>query len=257
MTMQPRTALITGASSGIGAAIALAFAARGHRIVLGARRVDRLEKVAAAARQLGATTHTGSLDVTDADSIDRFFAEAEDAVGAADVLINNAGCSRPAALHEYDLQWLRTEVDTNFLGPILVTRRGLRPMVAAERGGDIVFIGSDASRQPRPFQTLYGAAKAGIENLADGLARELEGTGIRVTKVRIGPTVSEFGAAWDLAEFGQLVERWRKFGLRDARLLGQLMPTEAVAQAVIDVVEKPPGIWVATIEVQPTAARIR
>lgn len=257
MTTQPRTTLITGASSGIGAAIALAFAAHGHRLILGARRVDRLEAVAEAARQLGTTAHTGALDVTDADSIDRFFAAAEDAMGPADVLINNAGCSRPAALHEYDLDWLRTEVDTNFLGPILVTRRGLQPLVAGGRRGDVVFIGSDASHQPRPFQTLYGAAKAGIENLADGLARELEGTGIRVTKIRIGPTVSEFGATWDLAEFGHLVERWRRFGLRDARLLGQLMPTEAVAQTVLDVVEKPPGIWVDTIEVQPTAAKLR
>ncbi len=253
---QQRTVLITGASTGIGACMALAFAARGYRLALGARREDRLQQVAAALRQLGARAHTAPLDVTDADSIERFYRGAEESVGTAEVVINNAGCSRPARLHEYDVDWLRTETETNFLGPILVTRRALQPLIADNRRGDIVFISSDAVRHPRPYQTLYGAAKAGVENLADGLARELEGTGIRVTKVRIGPTVSEFGAAWDLTEFADLVQRWRRFGLRDARLLGELMPAEAVAAAVIDAVEKPPGIWVDAIELQPAAPKL-
>ncbi len=255
MNQPARTALITGASAGIGAAIALAFAAKGYRLCLGARRNERLEQVSRAAQDLGAEVCAAPLDVTDAQSVESFFDRSEREIGVADVIINNAGCSRPSALHEYETDWLLTEVATNFTGPILVTRRALQPLIDSGRAADIVFITSDAVKLPRPNQTLYGAAKAGIENFADGLAREIEGSGIRVTKIRLGPTVSEFGAEWDMAEFAHLVERWRHFGLRDARLLGELMPTEAVARAVLGVVEQPPGVWVDTLELQPAAKK--
>ncbi len=251
----PRTVIITGASTGIGAAVALAFAVKGYRLSLGARRADRLAEVALSARELGAEVYAGPLDITDANSIDRFFAASEAALGIADVIVNNAGCSRPALLHEYEVDWLLTETATNFTGPILTTRRALQPLVARRRSADILFVSSDAVHSPRPHQTLYGAAKAGIENFANGLARELEGSGIRVTKVRLGPTVSEFGADWDFTNFAELVEHWRRFGLRDARLIGELMPTEAVAQAIVEVVEKPSGVWVDTIELQPAGVK--
>ena len=102
---------------------------------------------------------------------------------------------------------------------------------------------------------IYGAAKAGIENLADGLAQELEGTGIRVTKIRLGPTISEFGSEWNLDEMPERIAYWRGHGLRDARLLGALLPAEAVARAVVDAITRPPEVWIQTIEVQPAAPR--
>lgn len=255
MSEAGRLALVTGASTGIGAALALGLAEAGFRLALGARRPDRLAEIAERARERGAVVHADRLDVADAASVERFFEGSERALGVADVVINNAGASRPAALHEYEVDWLETEVATNFLGPILVSRRALLSLRREGRSGDLVFIGSDATRRPRPQQVIYGAAKAGIENLADGLAMELEGTGIRVTKVRLGPTVSEFGAEWDLDQIGERVAYWRDYGLRDARLLGHLLPAETVAAAVIDAVNRPAGVWIDTIEIQPAAPR--
>ena len=187
MGSRARSAIVTGSSAGLGAAIALEMARQGWRVSLGARRVDRLEKVAAEAAALGGTPFAHPLDVTDVDSIERFFRASEAAQGVADVVVNNAGGSRPGELSEQDPQWLRQEVETNLLGPLLVTRRALIPMKADALAGDIVFMSSDSVRNPRPMQVAYGATKAALENLSDGLSLELEGTGIRCTKIRIGP----------------------------------------------------------------------
>src|SRR5262245_17574965 len=194
-----RTALITGASSGIGAAIALEMAAQGWRIAIGARREDRLAEVGEEARARGAAkVYAGVLDVTEDASVERFFAASENVLGAADVIVNNAGASRFHWLEETDARWLRSEIETNLIGPILVTQRALVPLLAAGTHGDIVMMSSDAARRPRPGQLAYGASKAGLENYADALGMALEGSGIRVIKLRLGPALSEFALTWDL-----------------------------------------------------------
>lgn len=253
MTSERRTAVITGASAGIGYAVAEAMARRGWRLGLGARREDRLDAAAARMRELGTEVYAGALDITDAASIDRFFDRCEEQLGVADVIVNNAGASRPSAFQEYSIEWIQTEIATNLLGPILVTRRALQSLLADGRGGDVIFMGSDAALHPRPEQVLYGATKAGIENLANGLARELEGSGVRVTKIRIGPTLTEFGAEWNLDDFEERRQLWERHGLRDARLFGDLLDADAVAQAVLDAVTRPAGVWIDTIEIQPAA----
>lgn len=249
-----RTAVITGSSAGLGVAIALQMAERGWHVSLGARREDRLLEVAAEVRTRGGSAFTHVLDVTDADSIDRFFEASEAAHGPADVVVNNAGASRPGPLSEQDPAWLRTEVETNLLGALWVTRRALIPMRAQGLTGDIVFMSSDSVRNPRPLQVTYGATKAALENLSDGLSLELEGTGIRCTKIRIGPAVSEFGASWagvDPQVLEQTFAGWRRAALRDARTGGVLLPAETVAQAVVYAVEQPRGVLVDTVEIQP------
>src|SRR5262249_11891174 len=154
------------------------------------------EGVAAELRGLGGEVFAELLDVADAGSIDAFFAASERALGAADLVINNAAHSLPHALHEYPPELLRSEFATNVLGATLFTRRALGTLLAAGQPGDVVFLTSDAVRHPRPGQLAYGASKAALENLADGLALELEGSGVRVLKLRVGPTWSEFGASW-------------------------------------------------------------
>ena len=246
-----RTLLVTGASSGIGTFIAREGAKQGFRIAIGARRVERLEEVAAELRALGGEVFAGALDVSDATSVESFFGASEAALGPADVIVNNAGHSRPARMHEYPTEQLRSEIETNLLGAMFVTRRALQPLLAEGRRGDIVFISSDSVRNPRPGQLAYGATKAALENLADGLGKELEGSGVRVTKIRVGPTYSEFGTDWNAEEHQQGAELWRRFGLRDSRLEGQFLPTESVAQAVMHAVTQPPGVLIDTIEIQP------
>lgn len=253
-----RTALVTGASAGLGAAIALEMAQLGWNLMLGARRIDRLRDTAERAREAGAKqVYASALDVTDQGSVEQFFGEAEAAVGPADVIVNNAGASRYHDLAETDAAWLRTEVETNLIGPMVVTHRALTPLLAAEATGDVVMVTSDAARRPRPGQLAYGASKAGLENYADGLAMALEGTGIRVVKLRLGPAVSEFGLSWDLTpEVMEARTRyWATFGLRDARMLTQenmgiLMP-EDVGHAIVHAVTQPRHVLLDTIELQP------
>jgi len=258
MSTDTRTALVTGASSGIGAAIALEMAAQGWKLAVGARREDRLAETAEKARAQGAAkVHAGTLDVTDEASVQRFFEASERALGPADVIINNAGASRYHALAETDAAWLRTEVETNLIGPMLVTHRALAPLLATGAAGDVVMVTSDAVRRPRPGQLAYGASKAGLENYADALSQALEGTGVRVIKLRLGPALSEFALSWDLSPEAMQARTayWASFGLRDARMLTQdnlgiLMPDD-VAREVVHAVTRPRHVLIDTIELQP------
>jgi NADP-dependent 3-hydroxy acid dehydrogenase YdfG len=262
MATESRTALVTGASAGIGAAIALEMATRGWKLAIGARRADRLGETADRARALGAAAvYAGELDVTDDGSVERFFAASEKTVGVADVVVNNAGASRFHWLADTDTRWLRSEVETNLIGPMVVTHRALAPLLGAGTEADIVMVSSDAARRPRPGQLAYGASKAGLENYSEALSLALEGTGIRVIKVRLGPALSEFGLSWDLSpETSQKrTEHWASFGLRDARMmaqgnLGLLMP-EDVARAVVHAVTQPRHVLHDTIELQPAVPR--
>jgi NADP-dependent 3-hydroxy acid dehydrogenase YdfG len=262
MRTESRIALITGASSGIGAAIALEMAARGWKLAIGARRADRLAETAEKARAQGAAeVYAGDLDVTDDASVERFFEASEKALGVADVIVNNAGASRFHWIEETDARWLRREVETNLIGPMVVTQRALTPLLAAGTDADVVMVSSDAARRPRPGQLAYGASKAGLENYAEALSLALEGTGIRVIKLRLGPTLSEFALAWDLAHetTRKRTAHWASFGLRDARMLaqgnlGMLMPDD-VARAVVHAVTQPRHVLLDTIELQPSVPR--
>ncbi len=259
MVTESRTALITGASSGIGAAIALEMATRGWKLAIGARRTDRLAETAEKARAQGAAeVYAGGLDVTDDGSVARFFEASEAALGTADVIVNNAGASRFHWIEETDPRWLRSEIETNLIGPMVVTHRALTPLLAAGVEADVVMVSSDAARRPRPGQLAYGASKAGLENYSEALSLALEGTGIRVIKVRLGPALSEFAMTWDMAPeaMQQRTEHWASFGLRDARMLAQgnlniLMPEE-VARAVVHAVTQPRHVLLDTIELQPS-----
>jgi NADP-dependent 3-hydroxy acid dehydrogenase YdfG len=258
----PRTALITGASSGLGAAIALEMAAQGWKIAIGARREGRLAETAEKARERGAIeVYAGVLDVTEDASVERFFEASENALGAADVIVNNAGASRFHWLEETDTRWLRSEIETNLIGPILVTQRALAPLLATRAHGDVVMMSSDAVRRPRPGQLAYGASKAGLENYAEALGMALEGTGIRVIRLRLGPAISEFAMTWDLTAetMRKRTEYWAGFGLRDARMgaddnLGLLMPDD-VAREVVHAVTQPRHVLLDTIELQPAVPR--
>jgi len=261
---ETRTALITGASAGLGAAIALEMAAQGWKIAIGARREGRLAETAEQARAKGAAAvYAGTLDVTDDASVERFFDASERALGPADVVVNNAGASRFHWLGDTDPRWLRAEVETNLIGPMIVTHRALAPLLSADLQGDIVMVTSDAARRPRPGQLAYGASKAGLENYAEALALSLEGTGVRVIKLRLGPAISEFGHAWDMSmeAIQRRTEHWASFGLRDARMMSQgslgiLMPDD-VAREVVHAVTQPRHILLDTIELQPAVPHKR
>lgn len=250
-----RTILVTGGSAGIGAATALEAAKLGWRVAVGSRGSERLARSEAALREAGAEVFASTLDVSKPESVDAFFDAAEDALGPIDVIVNNAGHSKPSPLHEQPASGITAEVGTNLLGALLVTRRGLQSLRRRDLSGDVVFMTSDSVRYPRPGQVVYGATKAALENLAEGLSKELEGTGIRVTTLRIGPTLSEFGSSWELANLVEQFDYWRPYGMRDARLMGALLDPADVARAALHAVCQPRGVLMGTIEIQPEAPK--
>jgi len=245
-----RVAIVTGASSGIGRVIASALGELGWAVAIGARRIDRLEEAAGEIEVAGGEPYAHHLDVTVPASVDAFFDAAEDALGGVDVVVNNAGMSVPGEFHRATVDDLRREVETNLLGPIYLSRRAIASMLDRGSGGDLVFISSDATRNARPRMATYSATKAGVELLARSLAMELEGSRIRSTVVRVGPTLSEFGFGWDMDVLQDLMAFWPRYGLQ--RHAGVLEPA-AVARAVVFAVSAPPGVHLDTIEVQPEA----
>lgn len=228
---RPRTAVVTGASSGIGAATAVALGRLGWHVALGARRAPRLEEVAKRVEEAGGRAFVHALDVGVPASIDAFHDAAQRALGEIDALVNNAGFSSLGRLHEADPEVLEEELRVNLLGPMLLTRRVL-PAMLARRRGDVLFVTSENAVRPRPYQPAYTAAKAGLEGLARVVAMETDGTGVRSIIVRVGPTGSEFGARMDHAVLRDALEAWRYWGVQ--RHL-HWMPSESAANAIVRV----------------------
>jgi NAD(P)-dependent dehydrogenase (short-subunit alcohol dehydrogenase family) len=231
----PRTAIVTGASAGIGAATALELGRGGWHVALGARRRDRLEEVARRVEAAGGRALPHPLDVAEPDSIDAFYAAAEAALGPIDAVVNNAGMSILNRLEHAKPSDLRAELDVNLLGPMLLCRRAI-PAMLERRRGDLLFVTSENAVRPRPYQSAYSAAKAGLEALARVLAMELDGTGVRSVIVRLGPTGSEFGARMDHGVLKEALEAWKYWGVQ--RHL-HWMPSESAAKAIVRVLDTP------------------
>jgi NADP-dependent 3-hydroxy acid dehydrogenase YdfG len=245
-----RTAVVTGASSGIGAAIARALGALGWTVALGARRTELLAEVAQGVETAGGRAFAHALDVSDAASIDAFFAATEAALGPADVLVSNAGIGVPGLVHELSAADLERELRTNLLGPMWLTRRALPAMLERKRG-DLVYVSSMNVVEPRPFQAGYTAGKAGLEGFAHVLRKDLEGTGVRTTIVRPGATRSEFGFGWEPDILVRVLDSWKLWGyLRHM----DMMDGEQVALAVVHAVTAPPGLSMDVVQVNPERA---
>lgn len=244
-----RPAVVSGASSGIGAATAAALAAAGHPVALGARRTDRLEEVAAAIRAGGGEAVALPLDVTDEASVAAFAEAATRELGEIEVVVSNAGAVAPGVVHEVDSRRFGHEIDVNLLGPHRLVH-ALVPGMVRRRRGDVVFVSSDVAVRARPFMAAYAAGKWGLEGMAHALQMELEGTGVRASLVRPGPTRSEMGGDWDDAAAGEVLTQWVRFGL--ARHPHFLRP-EAIANAIVSVVSAPRGVHLNLVEVTPEA----
>jgi short-subunit dehydrogenase len=188
------TALITGASAGIGKAIAHVAAADGHDVVLVARRIERLEELAndlESAHGISARAESCDLSIRDArrELADRLAADGV----AIDVLVNNAGFGSTGPFHELEREWELDQVEVNVSALTDLTRLFLPQMV--ERGsGRVINIASTAAFQPGPYMAVYYATKAYVRSFSEALWYELKDTGVSVTVHCPGPTESEFGA---------------------------------------------------------------
>jgi 3-hydroxy acid dehydrogenase / malonic semialdehyde reductase len=182
--MPPRVALVTGASSGFGAAIARRYARAGVRVIATARRQDRL---AALADEFGEDLiFCSGLDVRNRTAIEHLVSSLPPAFAEVDVLVNNAGLAlglEPAQAADLD-QWEQM-IETNCTGLVYVTREVLPGMVARRRG-HVVNMGSIAATYPYPGGNVYGATKAFVHQFSLGLRADLHGTGVRVTCLEPG-----------------------------------------------------------------------
>lgn len=241
-----RAAIVTGASSGHGAATAAALAAAGHPVVLGARRLDRLEELAAKIVADGGQAVAARLDLADRASVSAFARQAEDAVGPIEVLVSNAGDVQPITTLADPTEFAR-QIQVNLLGAQALVHE-LVPQMVSRRRGDVVFVSSEVALEPRTHMAAYVASKAGLEGFARAMAMECEGTGVRVGIVRPGPSSTEQGTTWDADTINTVVASWNHWGL--LRHDGAIRPTE-LAQAVVSMVSVPKGTRWAVLEVQP------
>jgi NAD(P)-dependent dehydrogenase (short-subunit alcohol dehydrogenase family) len=193
-SMTTKIALVTGAGSGIGRAVALSLAAHGYRVVLTGRRHDRLEQVA---REGGASCHAIPSDVTDPHSVTKLFARIAMEFGRLDLLFNNAGAGAPPTpLEELPLERWRTVIDTNVTGTFLCTQAAFRLMKEqTPRGGRIINNGSISAAAPRPHMIAYTASKHAVTGLTKSAALEGRKHDIACGQIDIGNTATDMAAA--------------------------------------------------------------
>jgi NAD(P)-dependent dehydrogenase (short-subunit alcohol dehydrogenase family) len=191
-TLTGRVAVITGGNSGIGKAIAKAYAAAGAKVVLAARRAEQLKEVADQINRSGGSALAIPTDVTKEPAVLTLFAETVAAHGRVDVLINNAGTASREPADELPLASWQRVIDTNLTGAFLCAREAFKIMKRQQQGR-IINIGSVSAKVPRPNTIAYAATKFGLEGVTRALALEGREHGILVSILHPGNTVSGLG----------------------------------------------------------------
>jgi NADP-dependent 3-hydroxy acid dehydrogenase YdfG len=186
-----RTAIVTGASCGIGRAIAVALAREGCRIAIAGRTEELLRDVAREIQEAGSRALMRVLDVRREEDLRQLVADTQAELGPLDVMVNNAGVGYRGPVVKGEAEHWREMLETNLLGLFVGCREAVRAMTG--RGGHIVNVSSLAGREPTPGDAVYGATKHAVNAFSASLRQELSGTGIRVLVVEPGPVVSSFG----------------------------------------------------------------
>ena len=189
-----KAAVITGGSTGIGAATALAFAAEGASVAIGGRKASALEEVAADLKAKGVGVVSQVMDVREEQQMAALVDAAVSEFGHVDIMVNNAGVSHPGAIADGNVEHWREMLETNVLARLVGCREAIRVMKANDpQGGHIVNISSNAARQTGASGQVYSATKHAVNAISDGLRQEVHDLGIRVTVVMPGGTLTNFG----------------------------------------------------------------
>jgi short-subunit dehydrogenase len=186
-------ALVTGASSGIGRAFAEALAARGHDLVVVARRTERLRELADALQARGRVTETMTADLSSDDGLAAVAARLTDPSTPIELLVNNAGFGTSGRFWDLDADREAQEIRLNVEALVVLTHAALTAMVPRGRGG-VINVSSVAGYQPTPWGATYGATKAFVSSFTNALHEELRGTGVRILTLAPGFTHTEFHA---------------------------------------------------------------
>jgi NADP-dependent 3-hydroxy acid dehydrogenase YdfG len=237
-----KTVAITGASSGIGEATAVLLAERGARLVLGARRIERLDALAARLEKEGADVVTVRTDVRRREDVERLVTLAREHYGHLDVLVNNAGVGPISPLDELRVQDWDDMIDVNVKGVLYGIAAAL-PVFREQGSGHVVTIGSTAGFKTVPHQAVYSATKFAVRAICEGLRQEAGGE-IRVTVVSPGAVRTEF-----VDHVSSATARAGVVAARDTFAI----PPDAIARAIAYAVEQPADVDVNEVVVRPTA----
>ncbi|PZO89368.1 MAG: NADP-dependent 3-hydroxy acid dehydrogenase [Sphingomonas sanxanigenens] len=238
--MRLKTAIVTGASSGIGEAIAQSLASAGWQVIATGRRADRLASLANDFRDL---IHPAAFDITNEVALDNALAAVPDRFRGIDLLVNNAGLALGTAPAQgADLDQWRTIIDTNVTALASITHRLLPGLV--ERKGAIVNIASVAGTYPYPGGNVYGGTKAFVQQFSLGLRSDLHGTGVRVSVIDPGMVETEF----------TLVRTGGDQAASDALYAGATpMTADDIAATVLWIANLPPHLNVNRLELMPVS----
>jgi len=228
-SLQDRVVLITGASSGIGEATARLLAARGAAVVLGARRVERLEALAADIRAAGGRADVRALDVTSRDGVQAFADHALERHGRIDVLVNNAGVMPLAPLSALKLDEWDRMIDVNIRG-VLHGIAAVLPVMERQGLGHVVNVSSIGGMFVMPTAAVYCATKYAVRAISDGL--RMESDRVRVTCVYPGAVESELADTITHAESAAAIARFRQIALSP----------QAIAEVIAHAISQPPEV---------------
>ncbi len=214
-----QTAIVTGASAGIGRETVRALAEEGADVVLAARREERLAEIAdAVERDTDASTLVVPTDVTDEAAVDALVETTVDEYGGVDVLVNNAGLARGSDVEEMTTEQYRAMMSVNADGMFFVTRAALPHL--REAAGTLVFVGSFAGKYPRPFNPVYAATKWWTRGFAHSVGAQVGDDGVAVTVINPSEVRTEFGS-----DYGEpFTERFDE---------GEVTEPEEIAEAVV------------------------
>jgi len=240
--IEQKVIVITGASSGIGEATARLLASQGARVVLGARRTDRLQALATEIRTAGGIADVLALDVTRLENMQSFIDFAVELHGQVDVLINNAGVMPLSKLEALKVDEWNRMIDVNIRG-VLHGIAATLPRMQQQRAGQIINIASIGAYAVSPTAAVYCATKYAVRAISEGLRQEVGGD-IRVTVIAPGVTESEL--AESISDEGGRAE------MREFRKIS--IPASAIARAIAYAVEQPADVDVSELIVRPTAS---
>jgi NADP-dependent 3-hydroxy acid dehydrogenase YdfG len=238
-----KVALVTGASSGIGEATAIALAEAGAGVAIGARRTDRLDALAERLRNGGASVVQLALDVTDEQACNDAVQRTREELGGLDILINNAGIMLLGTIVGADVEDWRRMINTNVLGLMYMTHAAIEGMV--EQGsGDIVNVSSVAGRVARSGAGVYNASKWAVNAFSESLRQEVTGRGVRVGLVEPGAVTTELT--------DHITQPEAKAGAVRMYTSMRALQAEDIARAVLYLVTQPPHVAVNEILIRPT-----
>ncbi|GAA4750008.1 SDR family oxidoreductase [Modestobacter marinus] len=241
--LQGRVALVTGASSGIGEATAVALAEAGAAVAIGARRKDRLDALAAKLRDGGARVLQLDLDVTDEQACTAAVTRTREELGGLDVLVNNAGVMLLGTIVGADPEDWRRMVQTNVMGVMYMTHAAIEGMV--EQGsGDVVNMSSVAGRTARKGAGVYNASKWAVNAFSESLRQEVTGRGVRISLVEPGAVATELT--------DHITQPEAKRASQEMAAGMTRLQAEDIARAVLYVVSQPQHVAVNEVLVRPT-----